>query len=82
MVGLIRLSTIDQSYSISVWIKLTSVNGGTVTHVLKSNYNCSSYWYLVFIGFTLSSQIAIQSWSGSYTNNLVALTNPVLSIYV
>ncbi len=33
--GLIRLGTIGQSYSISIWIQLISVNGDTIIHVSK-----------------------------------------------
>jgi hypothetical protein len=81
--GLTRLGTVGQSYSISVGIKPASVNGGTIVHVSKYNYNCaSSNWCLAFIGFTLSGQIAIQFWCGSYNNNLVSLTDSVLSINV
>ncbi len=58
MDGLIRLSTIDQSYSISVWIQPISVNSDTIIRESKCNYNDSSYWCLVFIGFTSSGKIA------------------------
>lgn len=80
--GLTKLGTVGPSYSISIWINPTSVNGGTIAHVSSCNYNCISRWCLAFIGLTSSGQIAIQSWSGSYNNNLVALTGPVLSINV
>lgn len=77
-----RLGTTGRSYSISIWINPTSVNGGTIAHVSACNNACSSNWCLALIGFTSSGQIAIQSWSGLYNNNLVALTGPILSINV
>ena len=80
--GLTRLGTFDQPYSISLWIKPTSVNSGTIVHVSKCDYSCSSNWCLAFIGFTSNGEIAIQSWSGFYNNNLVALTGPSVSINV
>jgi hypothetical protein len=38
-------------------------------------YNYSSYWCLAFIEFTSSGQIAIQSWSGSYTKQWNAVSD-------
>jgi hypothetical protein len=80
--GLTKLGTIGQVYSISIWIKPTSVSGGTIIHVSKCSSSCGSNWCLAFIGFTSSGEIAIQSWTGVYNSSLVALTGPVLSINV
>jgi len=79
--GLTRLGTVNQPYSISIWIKPASVNGGTIAYVSNCNYNCAN-WCLAFIGLTLGGQIAIQSWSTVTNSNLVSLTGPVLSINV
>lgn len=40
--GFNKLGTVAAAYSISIWIKPTSVNGGTIVHVSSCNYLCSS----------------------------------------
>jgi hypothetical protein len=78
--GLLKLGIVGQPYSISIWIKPTSVNGGTIAHVTKCGYSCVSLWCLAFIGFTSGGHIAIQSWRTSNVSNLVSLTGPVAPI--
>lgn len=80
--GLTKLGILGQPYSISIWIKPTSVNGGTIAHVSKCNYNCTGHWCLAFIGFTLAGEIAIQSWKTVTNSSLVSLTGPVVQVNV
>ena len=80
--GLTRLGTVGQAYSIAIWIKPTSVTGGTIAHVSRCNAACSHNWCLAFIGFTSTGQIAVQSWGSTYNQNLVALTGPLVSTNV
>jgi hypothetical protein len=75
--GLIKLGIVSQPYSMSIWIKPTSLSGGTIIHVSSCNHTCSGQWCLAFIGLTLGGQIAIQSWR-NVGSNLVSLTGPVL----
>ena len=76
--GLTRLGTIGQAYSLSFWIKPTTITGGTIVHVSRCNMNCTSNWCLPFIGLTSSGEIAVQSWSGRLPR-LITLTGPTLS---
>ncbi|CAF5001124.1 unnamed protein product [Rotaria sp. Silwood1] len=81
--GGLRLLGIDnQPYSISVWIKPTSVSGGTIVHVSKCDNNCGTNWCLAYMGFSSSGQIVIQSWNYLYFGSLISLTGPILSTNV
>ena len=74
--GLYKLGVAGQPYSISIWIKPTSVSGGTIAHVSRCSYSCTGFWCLAFIGFTSGGHIAIQSWQP----NLTSLTGPATPI--
>lgn len=80
--GLSKLGTQTYSYSISIWINPSSLNGGTIIHVSKCAYDCTGRWCLAFIGLTSTGQIAIQSWRPNNESRLVSLTGPVLSTNV
>jgi hypothetical protein len=79
---LTKLGIHGQPYSVSVWIKPTSINGGTIIHVTRCAYNCASHWCLAFIGFASGGEIVIQSWGTVNNTNMVSLTGLVLSINV
>lgn len=79
--GLTKLGIRSHSYSISIWIKPSSLNGGTIVHVSKCAYHCSNFWCLAFIGLTSVGEIAIQSWRTG-NSSLVSLTGPILSTNV
>ena len=82
--GFLKLGISGNSYSMSIWIKPTSLTNGTIVYVSRCNYACTPYWCLPFIGLTSAGQIAIQSWSSVSFNgySLVSLTGPVLSTSV
>jgi hypothetical protein len=79
--GMTKLGSVTYSYSISIWIKPISLNGGTIIHISRCGYNCTLYWCLAFIGLTSTGQISIQSWSSVLFSGypLVSLTGPILS---
>lgn len=76
--GLTLLGTSDRSYSMALWIKLTSVTGGTIIYVSKCDTNCVSNWCMSFIGFTLAGQIVIQSFSSTSSGTLITLLGPTI----
>ena len=76
--GLGVLGSSSQSYSMALWIKPTSVSGGSIVYVSKCNTNCGSNWCMPFIGLTSSGRIVIQSWSSTSGGTLVSLTGPAL----
>lgn len=76
--GFSVLGTSDEVYSMALWIKPTSVSGGSIVHVSKCNTNCASNWCMPFIGLTLTGKIVIQSWSSTSGGTLITLTGPTV----
>ena len=76
--GLTRLGTIGYAYSFSLWIKPSSINGGTIIHVSKCSVSCANNWCLPFLGLTSNGTIVVQSWSGALSK-LVDVTGPTVS---
>lgn len=75
--GLVYLGTSGHPYSIAVWIKPTSVNGGTIIHVSPSSGGTS--WSFPMLGFTSSGNIAIRSCDSGGSKSL---TGPVITVNV
>jgi len=75
--GLRRIGTNSWPYSVSIWIKPTSLAGGTIMH-LSSRVDGAqtNAWCLPIMGLTSSGQIAINSWNGSN----VPLTGPTVTL--
>lgn len=71
-----KLGSTSQPYSMSIWLKPTSVSGGTIIQVSRFNYNPAS-WCLAFMGFSSSGQIVIQSWP-NMVGIPISLIGPVL----
>ena len=80
--GLSVLGTMNQAYSMALWIKPTSVSGGSILYVSRCNTNCASNWCMPFIGFTLAGRIVLQSWSATSGGSLITLTGPTLFVNV
>lgn len=72
--GLSVLGSTNQAYSMALWIKPTSVSGGSILYTSRCNTNCASNWCMPFIGFTPAGRIVLQSWGGS----MISLTGPTL----
>lgn len=77
--GLRRIGLNSWPYSVSIWIKPTSLAGGTIMH-LSSRVDGAqpNAWCLPIMGLTSSGQIAINSWNGSN----VPLTGPLVTANV
>ena len=69
--NLVLLGTTNQSYSFSIWINPTIINKGTIIHA--SQNSAGNGWCVPMLGFTNSSAIGVQSWTG----NIIDLTGPV-----
>ena len=80
--GFSVLGASSQAYSMVLWIKPTSVAGGSIVYVSQCNTNCASNWCMPSIGFTLSGKIVIQSWSSTSGGTLITLTGPNLFVNV
>lgn len=64
--GLRRIGTNNWPYSVAIWIKPTSLAGGTIMHLSSRTDGAqTSGWCLPIMGLTSSGQIAINSWSGA-----------------
>lgn len=75
--GLRRIGLNGWSYSLAIWIKPTSLAGGTIMHLSSRTDGAqTSAWCLPMMGLTASGQIAINSWNGSN----VPLTGPVAAL--
>ncbi|CAF0893767.1 unnamed protein product [Didymodactylos carnosus] len=75
--GFTLLGTVNQSYSISLWLKPQAVSGGaTIVHVSSSTIGTG--WCIPMIGLSASGQIITQSWN----NTAVAVTGPILTLNV
>ncbi|CAF0732709.1 unnamed protein product [Didymodactylos carnosus] len=59
------LGTINQPYTLALWIKPTYLNG-TVLH-LSSDSTGAGGWVIPVMGFTSASNFAIHTWTGSST---------------
>ncbi|CAF0805088.1 unnamed protein product [Adineta steineri] len=71
--GLTRLGINGWPYSFAVWIKPTSLAGGTIIHLSSRTDGAQiGGWCLPMMGLTSSGQIAIDSWNSSN----VPLTGP------
>jgi hypothetical protein len=78
---LTKLGVSSQPYSMAVWVKPTSLSGGTIIHVSRYNYNPAT-WCLAFMGLSSSGQIVIQSWDANGGNIPTSLTGPILQTNV
>ncbi|CAF0936001.1 unnamed protein product [Didymodactylos carnosus] len=67
------VGTVDQSFSISLWINPTVSTAATIVHVSLDSAGIGG-WCLPFIGFTTSGQIAVQMWQGSYPPSVTGPT--------
>ncbi len=77
--GLLRLGTNGWPYSVAIWIRPTTVAGGTIMHLSSRMDGAqTNAWCLPIMGFTSSGQIAINSWN----NGNVAITGPSASLLV
>jgi hypothetical protein len=71
--GLRRIGINSWSYSVAIWIKPTSLAGGTIMHLSSRTDGAqTNAWCLPIMGLTSSGQIAINSWN----NSNVPLTGP------
>lgn len=61
--GLVLLGTSSQPYSISIWIRPTIVNRGTIMHV--SGVRTGLGWCIPMLGFTSAGAINAHGWNGS-----------------
>ena len=75
--GLRRIGTHNWPYTVAIWIRPSSVAGGTIMH-LSSHIDGSvtSGWCLPIMGLTSSGQIAIDSWNGGD----IPITGPSVAI--
>ncbi|CAF4480378.1 unnamed protein product [Rotaria socialis] len=63
--GLRRLGLNAWPYSVAIWIKPTSVAGGTIMHLSSlTNGAQPNGWCLPIMGLTSAGRIAINSWNG------------------
>ncbi|CAF1377781.1 unnamed protein product [Didymodactylos carnosus] len=75
--GFTLLGTVNQSFSIALWIKPTTVSGGaTIVHT--SGLTTRTGWCIPMIGLSSSGNVITQNWN----NGLVSVTGPVLSVNV
>ncbi|CAF1383449.1 unnamed protein product [Adineta ricciae] len=72
--GLVYLGTNGYSYSIVIWIRPTSVAGGTIVHVSPTSGTIT--WSMPMLGFTNAGNIGVQSCSSS---GVVSLIGPLIS---
>jgi len=71
--GLLRLGTSGWPYTVAIWIRPTTVAGGTIMHLSSRTDGAqTNAWCLPIMGLTSSGQIAINSWNSGN----VALTGP------
>ncbi|CAF4839025.1 unnamed protein product, partial [Rotaria socialis] len=75
--NLVLLGTVGQPYSFSIWIKPTTVAGGTIFHVSSGTTGLSG-WCIPVLGFTSSGNVGVQSWN----HNSVSITGPVVTTNV
>ncbi len=62
--GLRRIGMDNWPYSISIWIKPTSLAGGTIVHLSNTiDGSASDWWCLSIMGLISSEQIAINNWN-------------------
>ena len=77
--GLRRLGIDGWAYSVAIWIKPTSLAGGTIMHLSSRTDGAqTSAWCLPIMGLTSSGQIAINSWNAVN----VPLTGPTATLNV
>ncbi|CAM4770536.1 unnamed protein product [Rotaria magnacalcarata] len=63
--GLRRLGLNAWPYSVAIWIKPTSVAGGTIMHLSSRTDGAQTNgWCLPIMGLTSAGRIAINSWNG------------------
>lgn len=75
--GLTRLGISGVAYSVAVWIRPTSLAGGTIMHLSSRTDGAQpNGWCLPIMGLTSSGQIAINSWNGGN----VPLTGPTATL--
>ncbi|CAF1166680.1 unnamed protein product [Didymodactylos carnosus] len=75
--GFTLLGTVNQSFSVALWVNPTTVSGGaTIVHTsgLKSGLG----WCISMIGLSSSGQIITQGWNGV----LLSVTGPPVSVNV
>ncbi|CAF1367541.1 unnamed protein product [Didymodactylos carnosus] len=73
--GFTLLGTVNQSYSIALWVNPTTVSGGaTIVHMASTSTGLG--WCIPTIGLSISGQIITQSYNGS----LVTITGPILTL--
>jgi hypothetical protein len=70
------LGVIDQSFSLSIWIKPLVTNSGTIIFVSASPTGVG--WCLPMLGFTSGGAIGVAGWNG----NSVSLTGPIVTANV
>ncbi|CAF1572593.1 unnamed protein product, partial [Didymodactylos carnosus] len=75
--GFTLLGTVNQSFSIALWVKPTTVSGGaTIVHTSSTTIGYG--WCIPMIGLSSTGNIITQSWNGG----LVSVTGPILSVNV
>ena len=76
--GASQFRTLGQGYSISLWIKPSSIVGGTILHISKFLGTCASFQCYALVSLTPKGQIAVQSWSLIGTNETASLSGPMV----
>jgi len=73
--GLVLLGTVGQAYSLAIWVKPSTVAGGTIIHV-SAGTNGASGWCIPVLGFTSAGYVGVQSWNGGP----VSITGPAINV--
>lgn len=75
--GLRRIGINSWPYTVAIWIKPTSLAGGTIMHLSSRTDGAqTSAWCLPIMGLTTAGQIAINSWN----NSNVPITGPTMVV--
>ncbi len=79
--GLVLLGTINQGYSISVWIKPLVTKNATVVHVaaLPAGFGA---WCIPMLGFSSGGAIVAESWNGTSVSVFGPVVTPNVWTYV
>ena len=68
--GLAQFNRLVQAYSISLWIKPSSIEGGTILHIATYHDDCVSFQSLVYVRLTSIGQITVQFMDSHRTATL------------